>query len=76
MDHSLPGSSAHGIFQERTLEWGAISYSKGDLSDPEIKLASLASPLLAGGFFTTSTTWGSPIHLINAEFLPCEIHCS
>ena len=24
MDCSLPGSSVHGIFQERTLEWGAI----------------------------------------------------
>ena len=25
MDHSLPGSSVHGIFQARTLEWVAIS---------------------------------------------------
>ena len=24
MDHSLPGSSIHGIFQARELEWGAI----------------------------------------------------
>ena len=24
MDCSLPGSSAHGIFQARVLEWGAI----------------------------------------------------
>ena len=24
MDRSLPGSSAHGIFQARVLEWGAI----------------------------------------------------
>ena len=29
----------------------------GDLPDPEIKLASFMSPALAGGFFTTSTTW-------------------
>ena len=28
----------------------------GDLPDPGIKLASLMSPALAGGFFTTSTT--------------------
>ena len=27
MDHSLPGSSVHGIFQARVLEWGAISFS-------------------------------------------------
>ena len=26
MDYSLPGSSAHGIFQARVLEWGAIAY--------------------------------------------------
>ena len=24
MDFSLPGSSIHGIFQARVLEWGAI----------------------------------------------------
>ena len=24
MDCSLPGSSVHGIFQARVLEWGAI----------------------------------------------------
>ena len=29
----------------------------GDLPDPEIEPASLMSPALAGGFFTTSTTW-------------------
>ena len=28
MDCSLPGSSAHGIFQSRVLEWVAISFSK------------------------------------------------
>ena len=28
MDCSLPGSSAHGIFQARVLEWGAIAFSR------------------------------------------------
>ena len=28
MDCSLSGSSAHGIFQARILEWVAISFSK------------------------------------------------
>ena len=28
MDCSLPGSSSHGIFQTRVLEWGAIAFSK------------------------------------------------
>ena len=29
MDCSLPGSSVHGIFQARVLEWGAIAFSGG-----------------------------------------------
>ena len=29
MDCSLPGSSVHGIFQARTLEWVSISFSGG-----------------------------------------------
>ena len=28
MDCSLPGSSVHGIFQARVLEWGAIAFSR------------------------------------------------
>ena len=28
MDCSLPGSSAHGIFQARVLEWGATAFSE------------------------------------------------
>ena len=27
MDCSPPGSSVHGIFQARVLEWGAITFS-------------------------------------------------
>ena len=36
MDCSLPGSSVHGIFQARILEWVAISSpsGSGDLPDP------------------------------------------
>ena len=29
MDCSLPGSSVHGIFQARVLEWGVIAFSNG-----------------------------------------------
>ena len=31
MDYSLPGSSTHGIFQARVLEWGAIAFSRRTL---------------------------------------------
>ena len=36
MDCSLPGSSVHGIFKARVLEWVAISFSRGfsPLRDP------------------------------------------
>ena len=30
MDRSLPGSSVHGIFQARVLEWVAIAFSNLD----------------------------------------------
>ena len=33
MDCSLPGSSIHGIFQARVLEWGAIAFSESILKD-------------------------------------------
>ena len=31
MDCSLPGSSVHGIFQARVLEWGAIAFSNNGI---------------------------------------------
>ena len=61
MDSSLPGSSTHGILQPRTLEWVAISFSRGS-SNPGIKPTSLTSPALWGRFFTTSTIWESHTH--------------
>ena len=42
MDFSLPGSSVHGIFQARILDWIAISFSRGQ-SQPRERLVSLAS---------------------------------
>ena len=45
LDCSPPGSSVHGISQARTLEWVAISFSRGS-SQPRC-------PALAGGFFTS-----------------------
>ena len=38
MDCSLPGSSIHGIFQARVLEWGAIAFSVFCLKQPIISL--------------------------------------
>ena len=50
MDCSPLGFSVHGIFQAAILEYVAIP-TPGDLPNPGIEPASLASPALAGRFF-------------------------
>ena len=39
----------------------------GDLLDPRIEPASLRSPALVGGFFTTGTTWEAPANQKNVS---------
>ena len=56
MDYSPPGSSVHGILQAGILEWVAMLFSGGIFPNPGSEPASLMSPALAGGFFTTK--WG------------------
>jgi len=42
MDCSLSGSSMHGIFQARVLEWGAIIYSTlGEMEQLEVVLKAI-----------------------------------
>ena len=57
MGSSLPGSSVHGIFQERILEWVAISFSRGS-SQPRnqthVSWCVSRSPALAGRSFTSA----------------------
>ena len=50
--HQAPLSM--GFFRQEY--WSGLLPS-GDLPTQRIKLSSLMSPALAGGFFTTSTTW-------------------
>ena len=50
--------------------WSGLPFpSPGDLPNPGIKPTSLASPALAGRFFTTRTTWEAHIvyHLTKAQ---------
>jgi len=35
MDCSLPGSSVHGIFQARVLEWGVIAFLDSKQYQPD-----------------------------------------
>ena len=58
MHYIPPGSSIHGIFQARILEWVAISLSRG-LPNPGIKAVSPVSPALQMDFLPLSHL-GSP----------------
>ena len=52
--HQIPLSTGFS----RQEYWSGLPCSPpGDLPEPEIKPTSLTSLALAGGFFTTSTTW-------------------
>ena len=44
MDCSLPGSSIHGIFQARVLEWGAIAFSKTTYSSQQTTIEGSRRP--------------------------------
>ena len=44
MDCSLPGSSVHGIFQARVLEWGAIAFSESPLVGTKKKVTETERP--------------------------------
>ena len=69
MDCSLPGSSIHGIFQARVLEWGAIAFSISDYSH-EIKrhllLGSKVVTNLDGIFKNRDITLPTKVHLLKA----------
>ena len=62
MDCSPPGSSAHGIFQRRRLEWVAISCCRGSSRPRDPTCISCVS--LASGFFTTAPP-GKPLLLLS-----------
>ena len=43
MDCSLPGSSVHGMFQARVLEWGAIAFPVVTVRSLQIEYLSMYS---------------------------------
>ena len=56
MDYSLQGSLSMGFFRQEY--WRELPCpSTGDLPNPGREPLSLTSPILAGRFFITSTTW-------------------
>ena len=65
VDCSLPGSSVHGIFQARILEWVSISYSRGSSLPRDQTQVSC----IAGGFFTPEPPGKTVWMLENVQML-------
>ena len=54
--------------------WSRLPFATpGDLSHPEIKRLSLASPVLAGMFFTTSATWSFTFRGSDCKESACNV---
>ena len=79
LDCSLPGSSLHGIFQARVLEWGAIAFSR--LSDSILRsqhtLRSTCSDLLSVMWEGGCSWWEKSILFLcrRDELLACSFVC-
>ena len=64
MDHSLPGSSVHGILQARILEWVVISFSRGSSQPKDWTHVSCLLHCQGGSLPPVSPgePWWTPIH--------------
>ena len=68
VDHSLPGSSIHGIFQARALEWGATAFSR------RTPLSSVAQLCPTPCDPMNRSTPGLPVHHQLPEFTQTNAH--
>ena len=66
MDCSPPGSSIHGIFQARVLEWGAIAFSIIDRAKKENPNSGLKNIDSLGGGKNDSQSFLIGSHLFNS----------
>ena len=74
IDCSPPGSSVYGIFQARTLYWSRFPFPPpGDPPNPETEPASLMSPALAAGFFTTKPPGKTSWNKRTTQILKCSM---
>ena len=68
MDCSPPGSSVHGIFQARVLEWGAIAFSSSYIQNYTITKIDLVRlhiwPIVSSCPIIISFLSGSVTHLV------------
>ena len=74
MDCSPPGSSVHGIFQARVLEWVAIAFSTmiyiRECSAYVFlwELKDTCTPMFSATLFTMAKTWKQPKCLLKEEW--------
>ena len=73
MDCSPSGSSVHGIFQARLLEWGAISLSRGS-SQPRDQTR--FSHIVGRSFYRLSHQGRARMLRCEFEFLGCKHSCA
>ena len=69
MDCSPPGSSVHGIFQERILEWVVIPISRGSSPSRDRTWVSC----IAGRFFTVWAIREAPLGTYLATFCKSDV---
>ena len=81
MDYSLPGSSVHGIFQARVLEWGAIAFSDSGYSVQFSSVSQLCPTLcdpmdyslpgssIHGIFQARVLEWGASAFSVSGKFI-------
>ena len=67
MDCSLPGSSIHGIFQARVLEWVAISFTRGSSQNIGVLPSASLLPMNIQDWFPLG--WTGWISLLSKELL-------
>ena len=72
-DCSLPGSSVHGIFQARVLEWGSIGFSvRAAFRSDQIRSVAQSYPTLFDPM--NPSTPGLPVHHQLLKFTQTHIH--
>ena len=72
-DCSLPGSSVHGIFQARVLEWGSIGFSvRAAFRSDQIRSVAQSYPTLFDPM--NPSTPGLPVHHQLLKYTQTHVH--
>ena len=77
VDSSLPGTSVHGIFQTRILEWVAVFYSRG-FSPPRDRtcVSCIGRQILYYWATREAPTWQYCVQKSSPHWMPIDFSCS